>query len=114
MSEFDNDLDDFELDKEIQSYSEKSPLHINECEEKTSSVKLKGIIKKDILPELEIMEQTNSKIMNDLDEMLTGSMNSRDLENANEHTLQKISELLLYHAIIEDHIIEIRETTNKI
>ena len=114
MSEFDNDLDDFELDKEIQSYSEKNPLHINECEEKTSSVKLKGIIKKEVLPELEIMEQTNSKIMNDLDEMLTGSINSKDLENANENTLQKISELLLYHAIIEDHIVEIRETTDSL
>jgi queuine/archaeosine tRNA-ribosyltransferase len=114
MSDLNNDLDDFELDKEIELYSEKNLLNLSKCDEKSSSVKLKGRIKKEILPELDIMEQTNSKIMLELEEILTSTMESKTIENANEETLQRISEVLLYHAIIEDHIIEIRETTDKL
>lgn len=113
MSDLNND-DDFELDKEIELYSEKNLLNLNKCDEKSSSVKLKGQIKKEVMPELEIMEQTNSKIMSDLEEILTNAMNNKSLDNANEETLQKLSEVLLFHAIIEDHILEIRETTDTI
>jgi hypothetical protein len=114
MSDFDNDFDnDFDLDDELFEKKDK-PLNLRKCDEKESATKIKGKLQREILPELELMEHSNSKITNDLETMLYSALNESELDNASEETLQHLSELLIYHAIIDEHLDEIRSTTKEI
>lgn len=80
-------------------------LKFNECGDKLSSKVIKSKLEKFIFPEIKVIEEYNSKITNELDEIMNSALTENEsLSNANKDTLQALSELLIYHAIIDENI----------
>jgi NTP pyrophosphatase (non-canonical NTP hydrolase) len=92
-----------------------NPLNINECEEKATSKKLKGKISRDILPELKAIEDSNSKITVELDEIMNSILNNDNAyANLSEKTIDVIADMLIHHALIEENIDDIKNKTKKL
>lgn len=90
-------------------------LDIRRCDEKLSSKIIKGKINREILPDLEKIENSNDRITSNLDEIMNEALNEDGkLFNANEEALQTLAELLIYHSVIGESINSIRNTTKKL
>jgi hypothetical protein len=115
----------YEKDEEEENYQEfdNNDIHINEdesldlnsCEELASSKKLKGKIKRDIIPDIENMSDINSKVMNEIEDIINDIINKdKKYISANESALETLSNLLIHHNVIEDSLQNIIDKNKKL
>lgn len=89
-----------------------NPLSISKCESKGVRKRIEGFIKKNMMPKIIEIEEINSEMNFDWEELLEKLLNSS--ATVDDEVIEYIAEIAAHHRIINSSFKQINETINKI
>jgi hypothetical protein len=76
---------------------------------------LKNILKTEVNPNLDIMSESNSLVMNTIDDIITKiAEKDKSFSSIDNETLDKLADILIIHSVIEDSIDKIIKKNEKL